>query len=57
MVERARSIDIPPATVRRYVEENFSLRAMVDAYLRLYRDVLEEKTADGSVARQRRAVA
>ena len=42
MVSRLRDLDIPPATVRKYVEENFSTEIMAEKYLALYREALGE---------------
>jgi len=56
LVARAASLPLPAARVRRYVEENFSLATMVDAYVALYRGALTE----GAITRplvQHRAIA
>lgn len=42
MVQRVETLDIVPATIRKYVEENFSIDHMVRAYVSLYQDVLAE---------------
>jgi glycosyltransferase involved in cell wall biosynthesis len=41
MSNRVRSLNINPATVRKYVEENFSIERMVRDYLALYQDALD----------------
>jgi glycosyltransferase involved in cell wall biosynthesis len=41
MANRVRSLNINCATVRKYVEENFSIERMVRDYLALYRDALD----------------
>ena len=40
MSNRVRNLNIDPATVRKYVEENFSIERMVEDYVALYRDAL-----------------
>lgn len=45
MAERAKNLDIAPALVRRYVEENFSIERMVRQYIALY-----EEASDGSLS-------
>lgn len=45
MAGRARKINIDPATVRRYVEDNFSIEKMVAKYLVLYEELLRERQA------------
>jgi glycosyltransferase involved in cell wall biosynthesis len=40
MANRVRSLNINPATVRNYVEGNFSIERMTQDYLALYRDAL-----------------
>jgi glycosyltransferase involved in cell wall biosynthesis len=40
MARRVQSLDINPATVRQYVEENFSIEGMVKNYLTLYKEAL-----------------
>jgi len=42
MVERVSNLDLNPAAVRHYVEENFSIDRMVNSYLELYEDALRE---------------
>ena len=42
MARRVSDLDIAPATVRKYVEENFSIEQMVRAYVSLYEKVLSE---------------
>jgi glycosyltransferase involved in cell wall biosynthesis len=46
MVQRVRSLNISPALVRRYVEENFAIERMARDYLTLYRDVLNVEKAE-----------
>lgn len=43
MVKRVSDLNIPPTTVRRYVEENFSIENMVRKYVDLYQEVLSEQ--------------
>jgi glycosyltransferase involved in cell wall biosynthesis len=43
MVECVSKLKFDPATVRRYVEENFSIDRMVNSYLKLYEDALSER--------------
>lgn len=43
MVKRVQSLSIPPATVRGYVEQNFSMKKMVDQYADLYAQLVQEK--------------
>jgi glycosyltransferase involved in cell wall biosynthesis len=38
--KRLRNLDIKPAAVRRYVEENFSIDRMVASYIAFYREIL-----------------
>lgn len=38
MAERAKNLNIDPALVRRYVEENFSIERMVRQYIALYQE-------------------
>ncbi len=38
-----RSLNIEPATVRRYVEENFSIEKMVASYITLYKNIIANK--------------
>jgi glycosyltransferase involved in cell wall biosynthesis len=42
MARRARDLNMNPATVRHYVEENFSIDRMVREYVTLYEDALRE---------------
>ena len=42
MIERVSNLDLNPAKVRHYVEENFSIDRMVKSYLALYEDALRE---------------
>ncbi|MEO6119547.1 MAG: glycosyltransferase, partial [Terriglobales bacterium] len=42
MVERAKDVKIPAARVRKYVDEEFSLPRMVDAYIALYQRLAGE---------------
>ena len=42
MARQARNLNINPATVRHYVEENFSIERMVREYVTLYEDALRE---------------
>jgi glycosyltransferase involved in cell wall biosynthesis len=41
MTKRVRDLRIEPATVRRYVEQNYSIDRMVDKYVALYEDTLK----------------
>ncbi len=41
LVKWATSIAIPPASIRNYVEDKFSLERMVDNYLQLYRAIID----------------
>ena len=43
MARHVTDLDIPPATVRKYVEENFSIEHMVKGYLSLYTEVASER--------------
>jgi glycosyltransferase involved in cell wall biosynthesis len=43
MAERVMNLNIDPALVRRYVEENFSIEKMVREYIVLYQEALEER--------------
>lgn len=43
LAKRALSLDIPPARIRRYVEENFSIEHMVREYVSLYQDVVADR--------------
>ncbi len=47
MAERVQSLNFRPGTVRRYVEENFSIEKMVDKYAALYEEALRN---EGEVA-------
>ena len=42
MAKRVVDLNIPPATIRQYVDENFSIDRMVRDYVKLYEDVLAE---------------
>jgi glycosyltransferase involved in cell wall biosynthesis len=42
MIERVSNLDLNPAKVRHYVEENFSIDRMVKSYLELYEDALRQ---------------
>ena len=42
MARRARDLNMNPATVRHYVEENFPIARMVREYVALYENVLSE---------------
>jgi glycosyltransferase involved in cell wall biosynthesis len=42
MAERAKNLNIDPALVRRYVEDNFSIERMVGRYIALYQEALNE---------------
>jgi glycosyltransferase involved in cell wall biosynthesis len=42
MAKRVGNLDIEPAKVRRYVEENFSVDHMVRSYVSLYEEILRE---------------
>jgi glycosyltransferase involved in cell wall biosynthesis len=42
MAEKARSIDLIPSDVKKYLEQNFSLDAMTDRYLELYQKTIAE---------------
>jgi glycosyltransferase involved in cell wall biosynthesis len=44
MAKRAGDLHFAPASIRRYVEENFSLERMVKGYAALYQDVLLDRT-------------
>lgn len=43
LTSRVRDLNIEPATVRRYVEENFSVDVMVRKYINLYQDTLRSR--------------
>jgi glycosyltransferase involved in cell wall biosynthesis len=43
MAKRVQNLKIDPATVRRYVEENFSVEKMAREYAALYRGALNEQ--------------
>jgi glycosyltransferase involved in cell wall biosynthesis len=53
LVEQAESLAIPAERVRRYAEENFSLETMVEHYVALYREALNERAAPASFVQQR----
>ena len=42
MAQAAMNLNIDPAIVRRYVEENFSIEKMVRQYIALYQEALNE---------------
>lgn len=48
MVECVSKLNFDPATIRRYVEENFSIDRMVNSYLHLYEDALREPHAQSA---------
>jgi glycosyltransferase involved in cell wall biosynthesis len=50
MASRARSLSIPPGTVRAYAEEKFSLDRMVDDYAALYSRITGRVTTETAVA-------
>ena len=43
MAKRVQSLKIDPVTVRRYVEENFSVEKMAREYATVYRAALNEQ--------------
>jgi glycosyltransferase involved in cell wall biosynthesis len=43
LAERVQHLTIAPATVRNYVEQEFALDRMVDRYVELYTELLEER--------------
>jgi hypothetical protein len=43
-------LDFPPAAVRRFVEQRFSLERMVDQYAALYAEILGSARQELSVA-------
>jgi glycosyltransferase involved in cell wall biosynthesis len=45
MVKHIETLHFDPRTVRKYVEDNFSLERMVGDYLKLYSDALHESEA------------
>jgi hypothetical protein len=45
IAKRVTDLGTDPATVRRYVEENFSIEKMVGEYVALYLDALRESHA------------
>ena len=53
MSRRVRDLNLDPVSVRRYVEENFSVERMVQRYIALYQQVLREtmpRVADTNLA-------
>jgi glycosyltransferase involved in cell wall biosynthesis len=56
MAERTRSLALDPAQVRSYVEQEFSLDAMVTNYMRLYNEILS-RSGQGPLSESERAVA
>ena len=59
MARRARELEFDPASVRSYVEQNFSLEIMVAKYAHLYRDILKNGRRDqeDEIKAEQRAVA
>ena len=45
MSKRLRDLNMPPASVRQYVEENFSVDRMVRNYVSLYQQIIDERQA------------
>ena len=43
MAGHAMNLQLDPAEVRNYVEQNFSIEKMVREYVNLYKDVLEDR--------------
>jgi glycosyltransferase involved in cell wall biosynthesis len=43
MVKRIPELRLSPASIRRYVEENFSLEKMVEQYATLYSEIISER--------------
>jgi glycosyltransferase involved in cell wall biosynthesis len=43
LVNSLRTLNIKPATVRQYVEENFSIEKIVASYVSLYKDSIANK--------------
>ncbi len=41
-----RDLNFQPAAVRRYVEENFSVEAMVRKYVSLYQQAVQERSRE-----------
>ncbi len=54
MAARARTIAIPAMTVRGYAEENFAVERMVERYIALYEEILEDH---GAAKEPQRAIA
>jgi len=50
MAKRVGDLHLSPASIHRYVEENFSLEQMVEGYIALYQDVLRDRKSKSSVA-------
>jgi glycosyltransferase involved in cell wall biosynthesis len=46
MTNRVKNLQIDPATIRRYVEENFSIERMVRGYMELYEDVIQNHNSE-----------
>ena len=46
MTRCVRNLNLQPAGVRRYVEENFSVEVMVRKYISLYREALQDKARE-----------
>jgi len=44
MVKRLSDLRLEPPTVRRYVEENFSIQLMTGRYIRLYEEILSSRS-------------
>ena len=45
IVKRVQNLETDPATIRRYVEENFSIAKMVGKYVTLYQESISESNA------------
>jgi glycosyltransferase involved in cell wall biosynthesis len=50
MAETVMNLNIDPALVRRYVEENFSIEKMVRQYIALYQEALNERVSSATTS-------
>jgi hypothetical protein len=46
MTKKVQNLQIDPATIRRYVEENFSIERMATEYVGLYEDAIRTHNSE-----------
>jgi glycosyltransferase involved in cell wall biosynthesis len=46
MTNRVKNLQLDPATIRRYVEENFSIERMAREYVELYEEAIRSRNSE-----------